>query len=343
MSLLRTLSGRRELLVNLVSRELKSRYKGSLLGFLWSILTPLLMAVIYVFFLRLLAGRGVPTEEIIIGVFAWQFTALSVTGGLTAITGNANLVKKVFFPRIILPTANTLANLVNFLLSLLVQFVIVAILLRVGERSLSGWLVLLPLVVVYHTLFNLALALLLSAANVYFRDTQHLVGVLLSAWFFVSPVMYNLSFVERFPTGYRLMDATYNPMALIMPPGRHAAGPAFLTPAIALVRWSAGRRVLIFQRREILCGYARCAIGGTSAVHRKRGWRRTCSACCWILARAHRTLSARWFCHPKGAPSRHRPQRLKGSPRPRRPPSPTSGAIQPGTHPPSSNNPGSTT
>jgi len=259
MSLLRTLSGRRELLVNLVSRELKSRYKGSLLGFLWSILTPLLMAVIYVFFLRLLAGRGVPTEEIIIGVFAWQFTALSVTGGLTAITGNANLVKKVFFPRIILPTANTLANLVNFLLSLLVQFVIVAILLRVGERSLSGWLVLLPLVVVYHTLFNLALALLLSAANVYFRDTQHLVGVLLSAWFFVSPVMYNLSFVERFADRIPWLMDLYllNPMAVIVTAYRATALPGAAFPwtpaaigglAIPLVLLAAA--CAIFQRAQ---------------------------------------------------------------------------------------------
>lgn len=218
MSLLRTLTGRRELLANLVSRELKSRYKGSLLGFLWSILTPLLMAIIYVFFLRLLAGRGVPTEEIIIGVFAWQFTALSVTGGLSCITGNSNLVKKVFFPRIILPTANTLANLVNFLLSLLVQFVIVAVLLHLRGAALNGWLALLPVVIVYHTIFNLALALLLSSANVYFRDTQHLVGVLLSAWFFVSPVMYNLSFVERFAARAPWAMDLYmlNPMAVII-------------------------------------------------------------------------------------------------------------------------------
>ena len=232
MSLLRTLSGRRELLANLVSRELKSRYKGSLLGFLWSILTPLLMAIIYVFFLRLLAGRGVPTEEIIIGVFAWQFTALSVSGGLTSITGNSNLVKKVFFPRIILPTANTLANLVNFLLSLLVQFVIVAVLLHVRGASMSGWLLLLPVVVLYHTIFNLAIALLLSSSNVYFRDTQHLVGVLLSAWFFVSPVMYNLSFVERFAGKAPWVMDLYllNPMAVIITAYRAITLPGAVFP-----------------------------------------------------------------------------------------------------------------
>ena len=84
---------RRELLVNLVARELKSRYKGSVLGFLWTVLTPLFMAAVYVFFLRLLIGRGVPLEGIIIGVFAWQFTVQSVNSGLVSITGNSNLVK----------------------------------------------------------------------------------------------------------------------------------------------------------------------------------------------------------------------------------------------------------
>ena len=112
MELMEAIVRRRELVQNLVLRELKARYKGSALGFLWSILTPLFMAAIYVFFLRLLAGRGVPLEEIIIGVFAWQFTSMCVSGGLTAVTGNASLVKKVRFPRVVLPLAVTLANLV---------------------------------------------------------------------------------------------------------------------------------------------------------------------------------------------------------------------------------------
>ena len=218
MNLFRTIAERRDLFANLVARDLKQRYKGSVLGFLWSILTPLFMAVIYVFFLRLLAGRGVPTEEIIIGVFAWQFTMQCVNGGMTCITGNANLVKKVAFPRIILPTVNVAAALINYLLSLIVQFVLVAILLAVKGESFSGWVALVPLVIVYHSLFNLALALLVSSVNVYFRDTQHLVGVLLSAWFFVSPVMYNLSFAENLAARWPLAFDLYmlNPMAGII-------------------------------------------------------------------------------------------------------------------------------
>ena len=209
---------RRELLRSLITRDLKQRYKGSALGFLWSILTPLFMAVIYIIFLRKLAGRGVPTEEIILGVFAWQYTAQSVSGGITAITGNANLVKKVSFPRIILPTANVSANLINFVLSLLVAYILVFVLLLLKGTMISHLIILLPLVIVLHTILNLGLAFLVSSLNVYFRDTQHLVGVILTAWFFMSPAMYGLSFVERLASESAWMANVYmlNPMAPII-------------------------------------------------------------------------------------------------------------------------------
>lgn len=208
---------RRDMLLNVTLRELKSRYKNSVLGFLWSILTPLFMAVIYVFFLRLLA-RGIPLESIIIGVFAWQFTAQAVHEGLCSVTSNANLVKKVFFPRLILPTAITLGNLVNYLLSLVVQFMLLAVLLAWRGEMMSWTSMFIPLVVIYHTLFLLSLSYLLSAANVYFRDAQHLVGVLLSAWFFASPAMYDLSIVQNVAAKWPIILDLYllNPMAIII-------------------------------------------------------------------------------------------------------------------------------
>lgn len=259
MSIFRTISERRELVANLVARELKSKYKGSVLGFLWSILTPLFMAVIYVVFLRLLAGRGVPVESIIIGVFAWQFTALCVTGGMSCVSGNSNLVKKVYFPRVILPLSNTLANLVNFLLSLAVQFAILLILLGIRGATLSPWVAALPALIVYHALFNLALAFLMASANVYFRDTQHLVGVLLSAWFFMSPVMYDLSFVERAAPVSPLLADLYmlNPMAVIITGYRAVTMPGFAFPwtpysiaGIVLPIVLLGVAYVVFQRSE---------------------------------------------------------------------------------------------
>ncbi|HMP72220.1 MAG TPA: ABC transporter permease [Kiritimatiellia bacterium] len=242
MSLLREIYQRRELLYNLTVRELKIRYRGSVLGFLWTLLIPLFMALIYVVFLRMLAGRGVPMTEIIIGVFAWQFTVQSVNSGLHSITGNANLVKKVFIPRIILPLASTLANLVNYLLSLIVQIPLIAVLQSMQGGGLSGWLVLMPVMILVHFLFNLALALLLAGSNVYFRDLEHLVGVGLSAWFFMSPVMYNLSFVQRLAADIPWAMSAYllNPLAGIVTAYRSLALPELdmvwtLPVAISLV------------------------------------------------------------------------------------------------------------
>ncbi len=222
----------RELLANLVARELKARYKGSLLGFLWALLTPLLMAAIYVFFLRLLADRGVSVESVIIGVFAWTFTAQSVQSGLTAITGNANLVKKVAFPRVLLPTAATAANAVNYLFSLFVQFAVVGVLLVRRGAFFSAWTPVLPVIFATHAALNLALALLLSAANVYFRDTQHLVGVGLSAWFFVSPAMYDLGLVEPWGTARPWLLRLYllNPLAPVFTGYRAALLPDLSFP-----------------------------------------------------------------------------------------------------------------
>ena len=131
---------------------------------------------------------------------------------------NANLVKKVRFPRIILPVAAVLSNLVGYLLSLVVQFALVAALLAARGETLQPASVAVVGIIVFHSLFNLGLALLLSCANVFFRDTQHLVGVIVNAWFFVSPVMYNLSFVDQVARGAPWVSHSYllNPLAVII-------------------------------------------------------------------------------------------------------------------------------
>lgn len=217
MSMLRIILERRELLWNLTARELKQRYKGSVLGFLWTVLTPLFMAAIYVVFLRLLA-RGVPMADILIGVFAWQFTTQCVMGGMTCVTGSANLVKKVCFPREILPLSQVAANGIGYLLSLLVQFPILAMLLWHGGSGFSSAWPMFLFWMLWQTIFNLGLAFLVGALNVNFRDTQHLVGVFLSAWFFLSPVMYNMEFARNLAASWPwAVDLLYaNPMAVIL-------------------------------------------------------------------------------------------------------------------------------
>ena len=189
----------RELVRNLVTRELKSRYKGSFLGFAWSVLSPLILALIYVVFMTKLVAKGFATpEDIIVGVFAWQFTAVSINSGMMSVSGNANLVKKNAFPRQTIPIAVVLSGLVDYLFMLLMELVIFGVWFAFdpGKGIAWGHLPLLVPVLALHTMFNLALALTLSAFNVYFRDTQHLVAVGTTAFFFLSPAMYSIDLIR---------------------------------------------------------------------------------------------------------------------------------------------------
>jgi ABC-type polysaccharide/polyol phosphate export permease len=171
---------RRDMLLNLTLRELKSRYKNSVLGFLWSILTPLFMAVIYVFFSA--CSRADSAGKHHFGVFAWQFTAQAVHED-SARSRPTQSGEESVLPAPILPTAITLAS-GDYLLSLIVQFILLAALLawhgeaRPGRRCWFARGAVSPL-------FLLALATCFGGQRL-FPHAQHLVGVLLSAWFFAS-------------------------------------------------------------------------------------------------------------------------------------------------------------
>lgn len=222
---LREVLKRREMLTTLIARNLKIRYRNSTLGFVWTVLNPIFMALIYWLFIVRVARAPVSIGEILVGVFAWNYVVMSVMDAVHAVVGNANLVKKIAFPRIILPLSTSMANVVNFLLS---QFIVAAYL--VGTRSPPGpWLALLPLVVLAHFCLCLGLALLVSCANVFFRDTEHIVGVLLTAWFFLSPVMYTLRILED-QGGRMLALYALNPLAGIITAYR-----AILLPAATVV------------------------------------------------------------------------------------------------------------
>jgi len=172
----------------LALRNLKIRYKGSALGFFWSLLTPAATILMYAIFARILkfGGGGGYLPFLVTGVVVWGFTAGTLNDSLYAIAGNSNLVKKVYFPRAILPLSTTLANAVNFLLTLvpLLLYLALAGYLRLGR---AYWLV--PAVAL-HFVLALGISFLVSTLNVFFRDVQHVVGVGQLAWFFLTPVFY---------------------------------------------------------------------------------------------------------------------------------------------------------
>jgi len=187
---LRSLWERRELIAILVQRNLKIRYKGSVLGFFWSLASPVFFILIYSTFLKLVA-KGVPLQihTLVTGIIIWQFLSLCAHDSLAAIVGNVNLVKKTAFPRIILPVATVLANLINFLMS---GLVLLLFLVFTRANFQTALLPLLPLVILTQTALCLGLASGLSATHVFFRDTEHLLGHVILAWLFLSPVLYPL-------------------------------------------------------------------------------------------------------------------------------------------------------
>jgi ABC-type polysaccharide/polyol phosphate export permease len=185
----------RELLVQLVRKELKVRYRSSSLGFLWSMLTPALMTVVFTVLFTLVVRIPVAAFPafFIAGYLLWQFFQNSCQGAIHSIVGNADLVKKVYFPREVLPLSHVLAQLIHLLLALLVisPFLIVT----------RGWGVVayLPATLVaiaLLTVFASGVAMWLAGVNVVFRDLQELFVVMFLVWFYATPVLYPLALVR---------------------------------------------------------------------------------------------------------------------------------------------------
>jgi len=196
----------RELIRNLVVRDLKVRYKNSVLGVLWSLLNPLLMTLVFtVVFTVMLPSNQVEDYPVFFmcGFLPWSFMAGSVVGATGAIVDNAHLIKKVYFPREILAFTPMLSQLVNFLLSLLVLF---GLMLVFGVR-LTPAVVMLPLIVLAEMMFIAGLSFLLSTANVFYRDTQHILEILMQAWFFLTPIFYQITIL---PENAQILGTTVN-------------------------------------------------------------------------------------------------------------------------------------
>ncbi|HWB70990.1 MAG TPA: ABC transporter permease [Egibacteraceae bacterium] len=203
----------RELLRNLVAKELKVRYKDSALGFVWSLLTPLLMTavftVVFATFLRIPLGQGNFATFFLAGYLAWQFFSNSVNASVGAIVGNGPLIRKVYFRREVLPLSIVLSQAVHFLLALAATLPIFAWFRGLHPQTLpavAGGLVLL-------TLFTAGMSMLFAAANVGFRDLQELTQVIFLAWFYATPIIYPLFFVQQTAEARRFLPVLLaNPM-----------------------------------------------------------------------------------------------------------------------------------
>lgn len=201
MSLLSDLRGSRELLSNLTMREVRGKYKRSLLGQGWSLLNPIATLTIYSlvfgFVLRQNPDPGDPSGLKVFALWLacallpWNFFNNTVQGGMTALVGNGNLIQKVYFPRYTLVAASMLASLVTFGFEMGVLVVALVLFGSVPWIFLPG----LVLIVALMGLFGLGIALMLSIANVYFRDTAQFVGIFMQVWFYATPIIYPIRLI----------------------------------------------------------------------------------------------------------------------------------------------------
>ena len=187
------------------------------MGFIWSLANPLLMMGVFFLVFQVLLRSAPPqncdinpgsrecriyysyTAFILVGIMAWNFTSTVVTSGMMSLLGYASMIKKIYFPREVLPISTALGLFVNFLLSLIpLTFVI-----WINGIGFSWLSLMLPLFLFFHLLFLMGVALFLSVVVVYLRDLAHIIDVILTAWFFLTPILYSMD--QVFPTASQIM------------------------------------------------------------------------------------------------------------------------------------------
>ncbi len=201
----------RTMIVSLIQRDLRGRYKGSVLGFTWTFLNPLLQLAVYTVVFSTIMRNGIEDYYLFlfVALIPWIFFAASLTGGASCIISQKELVKKIYFPREVLPIAHVTCQLVNMLLSFIVVFVV--LLLSGRGINFMGLIYLLPVIAVEY-LLALGIAFISSALTVYLRDLEHILVIVAMAWQFLSPVMYS---IEQVPERIRLWF-NLNPMSHVI-------------------------------------------------------------------------------------------------------------------------------
>lgn len=200
----------RELLKTSVKKEIRGRYKNSFLGVIWSFLNPLLQIAVYAIVFPLILRNTQENYVIFLccGLIPWTFFSTGINRSAFTIIENGNIVKKVFFPREILPIAVITSEAVNFVIStsIILAFVIF------GGLGITKYIVFYPIILIVQYLLVLGISLIISSITVYFRDIQHFIGVLLQLLFYAAPVVYS---PKTIPQDFEWL-LKYNPMTYII-------------------------------------------------------------------------------------------------------------------------------
>ena len=201
----------RDMVGSLVKRELRGKYEKSVLGFLWSFLSPMFQILIYNLVFTHIFQNNMPNYYIYLmsGILTWTFFSDSLAQGTGAIVYNAEMVKKIYFPREVLVISEVTAKLVNMLLS----FIVMAVFLVISGVGFSVQLIVLPVVIIIEYIMCLGFSLIVSSVTVYLRDLEYVVNVILMAWIWGTPIMYAIDGIQD-PLMRRLLFI--NPMTSVI-------------------------------------------------------------------------------------------------------------------------------
>lgn len=196
MKTLKEIYDYRQMIFSLVRKDLRGRYKGSVLGFLWTFINPLLQLVVYTIVFSYILPTAIDKYYLylFVGLIPWIFFSASITGGSSSIVAQKDLIKKIYFPRQVIPISYVTSCFVNMLLSFVVIFIVVLI-SGVGFNPTA--LLCLPVIMIVEYVLALGMALLSSAITVYFRDLEHILGIFTMAWMYMTPIMYDKSIVPK--------------------------------------------------------------------------------------------------------------------------------------------------
>ena len=206
----------REMIFSLVKKDLRGRYKGSVLGFMWTFINPLLQLLVFtlVFSIIMRANYEQYYLFLFVALVPWMFFSSSVTDGAASILKEKDMVKKIYFPREVLPISTVTSAFVNMILTFLVVFAVVI----VAGRSINPLALLcLPVVMMVEYILCLGIALIVSSITVYLRDLQYILGIFVMALQYMTPVMYGVDMVERSGAGkWLILIFNLNPMTPII-------------------------------------------------------------------------------------------------------------------------------
>ena len=210
MNRIKELTAYSEMISSLTRRELRGKYAKSVLGFLWSFLNPMFQILIYTIVFSVIFHNDMENYYIYLmtGLLPWTFFADSISSSAVIVNANAEMVKKIYFPREVLVIAEVNAKLINMLLS----FIVMGVFILISGVGFRPQILFLPVLVLEEYLLTLGLALIIASITVYFRDMEYIINVILMAWIWGTPIMYRLDIVE----GMFRKILMLNPMTLLI-------------------------------------------------------------------------------------------------------------------------------